>query len=129
MTENFERYIKDLSPELQNKARALKTKDELMEFLAENDIELSDEVLEMVSGGCGVAEACSTEKHVKAHCVDHRTGHEGMHYFDWYWNYCDNCKRYYYFFKDNWGNGPVEITKEEYDSAWDPIHQCHQPRF
>ena len=33
MTENFERCIKDLSPELQDKARALKTKDELMEFL------------------------------------------------------------------------------------------------
>ena len=129
MIEKFEKYIKELPEELQEKARQCKTKEELDEFIAENGIELSDEALEMVSGGCGVSEACSTEKHAKAYCVGHRTGHEGSHYFDWYWRYCSDCKRDYYFFKDNWGNGPAEITKEEYDSAWDPIHQCHQPRF
>lgn len=52
MTElNIENYIKDLSPELQEKARACKTKEELNAFVTENDLELPDEALEMVSGG------------------------------------------------------------------------------
>ena len=53
MNENFEKYIKDLSPELQEKARACKTKEELNAFIAENDLELPEEALELVSGGCG----------------------------------------------------------------------------
>ena len=53
MNEKFEEYIKDLSPELQEKARQCKTKEDLNEFLADNDLELPDEALELVSGGCG----------------------------------------------------------------------------
>ncbi|MBR1751165.1 MAG: hypothetical protein IJ740_09870 [Ruminococcus sp.] len=53
MNENFEKYIKDLSPELQEKARACKTKEELNAFIAENDLELPEDALEMVAGGCG----------------------------------------------------------------------------
>ena len=53
MNENFEKYIKDLSPELQEKARACKTKEELDAFIAYNDLELPEEALELVSGGCG----------------------------------------------------------------------------
>ena len=49
---NLEEYIKDLSPELQEKARACKTKEELNAFIAENDLELPSEVLESVAGGC-----------------------------------------------------------------------------
>ena len=55
MNENFEKYIKDLSPELQEKARACKTKEELNAFIAENDLELPEEALELVSGGCGTS--------------------------------------------------------------------------
>ena len=55
MIENFEKYIKDLSPELQEKARECKTKEELNAFIAENEIELPDEALELVSGGCGTS--------------------------------------------------------------------------
>ena len=51
MNEKFEKYIKDLSPELQEKARACKTKEELDAFIAENDLEMPEEVLEMVAGG------------------------------------------------------------------------------
>ncbi|MBR1751166.1 MAG: hypothetical protein IJ740_09875 [Ruminococcus sp.] len=51
MKENFEKYIKDLSPELQEKARECKTKEELNAFIAENDIELSDDLLKAVAGG------------------------------------------------------------------------------
>ena len=51
MNEKYEKYIKDLSPELQEKARACKTTEELNAFLAENDLEMPQEVLEMVAGG------------------------------------------------------------------------------
>ena len=55
MNENFEKYIKDLSPELQEKTRACKTPEELNDFIAENDIELPEDALELVSGGCGTS--------------------------------------------------------------------------
>ena len=49
---NLEEYIKDYSPELQEKARQCKTKDELMQLAAENDLEIPEEALEAVAGGC-----------------------------------------------------------------------------
>ena len=48
---NLEEYIKDLSPELQEKARACKTKNELLELAADEDMEIPDDALEMVAGG------------------------------------------------------------------------------
>ena len=65
MNENLEKYIESLDPELQQKARGLKTKEEFKEFIADNDLELPDEALELVSGGflCsgneGSGEKCS----------------------------------------------------------------------
>ena len=56
MNEKFEKYIKDLSPELQEKARQCKTTEELNAFIAENDLEIPEEVLEMVSGGGALEE-------------------------------------------------------------------------
>ena len=56
MNEKFENYIKDLSPELQEKARECKTTEELNEFLVENEIELTEDALEMVSGGGALEE-------------------------------------------------------------------------
>ena len=53
MNEKLENYIKDLSPELQKKARACKSLEELTQLAAENDLELPEEALELVSGGCG----------------------------------------------------------------------------
>ena len=49
--EHFERYIGELSPELQEKARQCKNMQELNALIAENDVELSDDALEAVSGG------------------------------------------------------------------------------
>ena len=51
--EDLKKYSIDLSPELQEKARQCKTMEELQKFFAENDIELPEEVLDAVSGGCG----------------------------------------------------------------------------
>lgn len=53
MNKDLEKYIGDLSPELQEKARACKTKEELNEFIADNDLELPEDALELVAGGCG----------------------------------------------------------------------------
>ena len=64
MNDNFEKYIEGLSPELQEKARACKTKEELNAFIADNDLELPEEALELVSGGCGT----STPKPKKYYC-------------------------------------------------------------
>jgi len=49
---NLEEYIKDLSPELQEKARQCKTKDELLELAADEDMEIPMDALEGVAGGC-----------------------------------------------------------------------------
>ena len=54
---NLEEYIKDLSPELQEKARACKTKNELLELAADEDMELPEDALESVAGGC-TTEGC-----------------------------------------------------------------------
>ena len=53
MNERINRFLKDLPPELQKKAKSIKTQEELNEFLSENDIELPEDVLVAVSGGCG----------------------------------------------------------------------------
>ena len=52
MIEEFEKYVKELPEELQKKARQCETVEELNKFVAENRIELPNEALEMVSGGC-----------------------------------------------------------------------------
>ena len=54
MTNEFslEGYIKDLSPELQQKARQCKTKDELLQLAADEDMEIPMDALEGVAGGC-----------------------------------------------------------------------------
>ena len=51
--EELEKYISELSPELQEKARACQTTEELTELAAQNDVELSEDALQAVSGGCG----------------------------------------------------------------------------
>ena len=53
MNEKFEEYLKNLSPELQERARSIKTKEELYTFIADNGLELPNEALEFASGGCG----------------------------------------------------------------------------
>ena len=40
---------------MQEKARACKTKEELNAFIADNDLELPEDALELVSGGCGTS--------------------------------------------------------------------------
>lgn len=53
---NMKNFLEGLSPELQEKAKACKTTEELLKLADENDIELKPEALEAVSGGCGSSE-------------------------------------------------------------------------
>ena len=46
--EELEKYIGELSPEMQEKARACKDMQELNALLAENDVELSEDALEQL---------------------------------------------------------------------------------
>ena len=48
---NLEEYIKDLSPELQEKARACSSPNELLELAADEDMEIPMDALEGVAGG------------------------------------------------------------------------------
>ena len=57
MNENLEKYIGELSPEMQEKARQCKDMKELNALLAENDVELSEDALCAVSGGCSNTDA------------------------------------------------------------------------
>ncbi len=56
--EELEKYVGELSPEMQEKARACKTMEELNTLLAENDVELSEDALQAVAGGCGTRPKC-----------------------------------------------------------------------
>ena len=56
--EELEKYVGELSPEMQEKARECKTKEELNALLAENDVELSEDALKAVSGGCTTTRKC-----------------------------------------------------------------------
>ena len=61
MNEKYKEYLKNLSPELQEKARDINTQEELMEFLSDNDVELPEDALDAVSGGCGGGSESSNE--------------------------------------------------------------------
>ena len=60
MDKKIEAYIAELPAELQEKARQCKDMRELSELIAENDIELSEDAIEMVAGGFG--NLCASEK-------------------------------------------------------------------
>ena len=51
MNERFIELLSSLSPEMQEKAKACKNTQELNEFIADNDIELPEDVLDAVAGG------------------------------------------------------------------------------
>jgi len=53
--EELEKYAGELSPEMQEKARQCKDMKELNALLAENDVELSEDALAAVSGGCSLS--------------------------------------------------------------------------
>ena len=53
MNEKINAYLNELPEELREKAKTIKTQEELMEFLSDNDVELPEDALDAVAGGCG----------------------------------------------------------------------------
>jgi predicted RNA-binding Zn-ribbon protein involved in translation (DUF1610 family) len=99
----LEKYIGELSPELQEKARQCKNRNELTRLIAENDVELSEDALAAVAGGGGCTNASLTHgQKVNLNCPEcgnalyycDRTWTEGDRY------YCKNsdCTAY----KEHW---------------------------
>ena len=56
---DFEKYMKNLSPELQEKVKACKNMNEMIDLAAREGIELPDEALDIVTGGTGLQSPCS----------------------------------------------------------------------
>ena len=63
MNEKLEQLINDLPEQLQQEAKKCTSLEELNELLADNDIELSEDVLEAVAGG--IAAGCGEEYYCK----------------------------------------------------------------
>ena len=70
MNEKINAMLNGLSPELQEKAKDIKTQEELMEFLSDNDIELPEDALEAVAGGCGEPRFYEKGTVFKGRCPD-----------------------------------------------------------
>ena len=62
MNEKLNKYINYLPEGLKQKARDCKTTDEIMELIADNDIELPEDILDNVAGGCGSGYQCPSCK-------------------------------------------------------------------
>ena len=84
----LEKYIGELSPEMQEKARQCKDMGELNALLAESDVELSEDALEAVSGGCSQsANYYNQGDLMKQKCPE--CGHNL-----YYWDMCSDEKGY-----------------------------------
>ena len=117
MNEKFKDYLKDLPPELQEKAKDIKTREELTAFLSDNDVELPEDALEAVSGGCD-SEVC---KHEYADAQETFEGHNVENHRWGYFRraYCDSCNSTVYQFRQGQGlySTFYEISKETYDKS------------
>ena len=111
--EKLEKYIGDLSPELQEKARECKDMQELNALLAENDVELSEDALAAVAGGCSSSEEKITEQEIEKYI------NKGPNTFWYQGGRCDGAVKKI----DNKGNinyymitvrGHEKTTPEEY---------------
>ena len=114
MNEKYKDYLKDLPPELQEKAKDIKTNEELLEFLSDNDVELPEDALEAVSGGNG----CDGESAPCAHTsVSKLESFEGPDLLppgvwgEYYSAQCNGCGAILYYF------GYGQRSKEQYDMA------------
>ena len=115
--EKIEMFIGDLSPELQEKARQCKDMQELQTMLAENDVELSDDALEAVAGGCSSSHHCSNIDLEKKKVL----------FWDealWVWFYkrqCKDCGRISFACVDYNSGRSQEITEQQYIERYCPF--------
>jgi len=89
----LEKYLGEIPPELQEKARQCKNKKELNKLIAENDLELSEDALAAVAGGGSCTNVCLTHgQKVNISCPE--CG-KALYYYDRTWTegdryYCKN---------------------------------------
>ena len=123
---NLEEYIKDLSPELQEKARACSSPNELLELAADEDMEIPEDALEMVAGGCGGGHECNHVRHLETwHCgEDPRPIIKGVECNILTKRACSQCGRVQYFVCYYSMHGPgtlpgeyAELSEAEYNNA------------
>jgi hypothetical protein len=91
---NLEDFMKDLSPELQEKAYACKSAEELLALAREEKVELPPEALEAIAGGNGGSpQNCGKAKCPKCGSKNTEITEEeplGRPWFRVYYK-CDNC--------------------------------------
>lgn len=89
---DIEKYIKDLSPELQEKARGCGSIAELSALARDNDIPLPDEAVAAIAGGDNsVSHSCSvTRTCPKCHSKDIECTSKSYLTEEWHCNHCNN---------------------------------------
>ncbi len=104
--EELEKYISELSPELQEKAKNCKTEEELMKLAAENDLELSEDALQAVSGGCGYSRGDAVKGKF---CPECGSSERQL--------YCNNtsCSRYINYYVDKSGYKHYTLWEDQGD--------------
>ena len=118
MNEKYKDYLKDLSPELQEKAKDIKTQEELLEFLSDNDIEIPEDALDAVAGGNG----CSNSEgnsgaapcaHQGAIELEGFIGYNDDAVGEYYSMQCNTCGAILYYFDDSpVSKGQFGVAKE-----------------
>ena len=93
---NIERYIKGLDPKLQERMRACENAEEILTIVKEEGLELPDEALDTVYGGCGTSYTYQVDDYWRCVACKNRiglrsVGHDGFP--DVYWcQYCFTTK-------------------------------------
>ncbi|HCJ41112.1 hypothetical protein [uncultured Ruminococcus sp.] len=89
---DIEKYITDLSPEQQVKARGCANIGELMELISDEDIELSDNSLEAVAGCCGDEKQAYVVCNICGKDAEKRVHRKENGLLEEYW--CETCKKW-----------------------------------
>ena len=125
MNEKFSEYLKDLPPELQEKAKDIKTQEELLEFLSDNDVEIPEDALDAVSGGNG----CSNSEgnsgaapcaHQSTFELERFIGYDDDAVGEYYSMQCNACGAILYYFEGSpVPKGQFRLAKEAADRMLD----------
>ncbi len=78
MNEIFEKYISELPEEYREGANKCKSIEELNDYIADNDLELPEDALELVSGGVGSCFENGNTEVTDAVCPDCKTKLTGV---------------------------------------------------
>ena len=115
---NARDYIASFPAELQEKAAACKTAQELLDLASENDLELPPEALTLVAGGCG------GHKHYwhKTQSDSVWVPPEPNPMYTWMEETCQDCKKTQYTLitRVTGYTEYIDITYEQFVARWKP---------